>query len=747
MADEFSPFVAVQPEEEPVPFSPFAVDSPVRPEVAEEFSPFMAMQPDVVTAADPEADPVLEEAEPPEVAEDDQAIDELRQLAPSPDLITTGDRVKAESQPVDVQAVPERPAQPPTVPEDTLVADVRADSLAYRDLGRGKAALTAQLGNLDAQISVATDPQQRAALVAQRQRVVETLGTVAAAQGEAGARADAGMAEAQERALVAKADADLAQIQAVAAGSEQVRADAEARLADIRASEDDAVARVAEDQQRYRALMARGPKATAVATTFADIATEVFRASLESRVADFAKVADRAWKRDRQAFADERQSAQENIRLSGDRVRDVARQRDAALAEEASQKAAVLARAAEQAQLAIQSAVTPMERGRAAYAYKGLQEQAEAATAQAAQARLSALQAEDKRRLDAEYKRAQIGKLTADTEAARSKAAKLARRGGVSRGSVLDPSLRGFSKKDQKAIKTLGVRHPLTGAWIADARGVPVTASSPGEAKDLRETAVASKTVIDQLNTIKAIKKGYGAKDWASLGAAGQSDAKQALQSWGVQAKAALNKAFKFGAMDSGTMELFDEMLGDPAGLWDNLGKLDAVIEGTERGFNDRMLGLTGAQSRVRYPRIQEAPKATIQGALRVLNQRPSLADIEKGRRGNVPARKRVAALDQYYDLELERTGSPREASEALTRTLRPTLAAAQDSREQLQVEYEKAKPDEFGDLQGEVLAATGASLLVDPDDGAAVNAARTRIEQARAKLRAAITPRMRAVV
>jgi hypothetical protein len=732
-AAPFNPFAGVEvvPEEEA--FNPFM--QPVTPGVAGEFDGAeQLLEVDAVSGATA-GEPVQSEA--PEAP-----ASPLDAPVPAPKLLSLPAREAAAP----AQA-PFSPFAATAAPADTLVTDVRTSSRAYADLGKQKAALTSQLGNLSAQMSVEGDQEKLKGMETQRQELLRTLNLVSAAQGEAGARANAGLLEAQENATIAKADADLAAAEAITAGADAAREQAELKLANLKAQESDARAQANEDRAKYRALIARGPKAKVVGTTLADIISEAFSATINGRVADFSGAATRAWNRDRQAFAEERQSAKSLVELSGDTVRDLARQQDVVRAEEAAQKAALFESVTRRAQLDVQRAVTPLQKAQAAMVYKGMQEQAELAAAQAAQARLEALQKEQQRRLDAEYKRAQIMKLQSDARQVDAKTAKLQRRGGgVGNGSLLDPELKRFSKADRTRIRTLGVRHPLTGRWIADSRGVPLTAPSTTEAKELRESAVASKTVIDQLNTIKSIKKGYGGKSWASLGAAGQSKAKQALQSWGVQAKAALNKAFKFGAMDSGTMELFDTMLGDPAGLWDNLGKLDAVIEGTERSFNDKMVGLTGAQTLIQYPRIREAPKKTLSSAMKILNQAPDLKALDRGASANVSASRRIAALDDAYSTELERTGSPRKASEALSSTLRATEKRVQAGRSRLQEAFDEAKPENYGDLQTELLAATGAQVIVNPDDGEAMLRAEERVNAAKKAVRDATTPKMRAL-
>lgn len=533
--------------------------------------------------------------------------------APEPiELPPPGYKRPAEPEPA--EAV-EEPAVVPSVPlpVDTLdESDVRADSLAYQQLGQSKTQLTAQIGHLDARIATAGTPEERQALLGQRQELGQSLQSVTAAQQEAGGRAESGMARIEEQAISGQADARMAQAREVEQGTRQAQEQSLARQAKLQEREDSARVQVEADQGKYRQLLDRGPKATAVGSTFASITTEIFKATLENRVADFGAIANQAWKRDRQAFSDERNAARAAVQLSGDAVRDIAAQRDAVEAEEAAQKAAVLEGAAQRAQLAISQATTPMDKARASMVFKGIQEQHEIAMAKAGAARFEQLQKAEKRSLDAEYKRAQIAKLGAEAAKTEAERQKLARRGTGRRKvpSRLAPELAGFSKAEQKEIKAKGVRNPLTGQYLKDSRGVPIVTASGKEAESLRDAGIGAKTAIDEINAIKAIRRKYGAGDWISLGGA-QSDAKSALTAWGKTVMLRLKDAFDTGAVDQGTVDLFDEMLGDPSGLWDNQTQLNVVIQALENGYNDRVRGLTGRTTGVSFPRLKEHQERT----------------------------------------------------------------------------------------------------------------------------------------
>lgn len=419
---------------------------PLDPNIAEEFDPFATVQPDVVSGAD-EAAPFVPTfgtaglnfapgTQPDVVSGADQAfvptfgapgLEQLAPFSPFAGAVSPG----PGPAPTTTAPTEDEELLPPypQVPEDTLAPDVRSSSLAYRNLGQQKSALTSQIGNLDAQIAVEKDPTKRAQLIAQRKELGQTLNLVSAGQKEAGQRVDAGIAEAQETALAAKADAELAMAENIAEQSQAVRDRANAEMLNLKAQQGEAMARLNEDREKYRALMSRGPKQQAVASTLASITSEVFRAALENRVADFSAIAEQAWQRNRQAFADERDAAQTNIKLSGDRVRDIAVARDAVIAEEAAQKAAVLEQAAQQAQLQIQRAKTPLEKETASLVYMEVQKEAEKKAAEAAQARLNALQKEEARQLKNAETRAKIAKTRADIEKTQAEAAKLRRRG------------------------------------------------------------------------------------------------------------------------------------------------------------------------------------------------------------------------------------------------------------------------------------------------------------------------------
>ncbi len=521
------------------------------------------------------------------------------------------ERPEPPSQPDAEKETP--PTEAPTpLPADTLdESDVRADSLAYQQLGQSKTQLTAQIGHLDARIATAGTPEERQALLGQRQELGQSLQSVTAAQQEAGGRAESGMARIEERAIAGQADARLAQAQEVEQGTRLAQEQSLSRQAKLQEREDSARAQVEADQGKYRQLVDRGPKATAVVSTFASITSEIFRATLENRVADFGAIANQAWQRDRQAFSDERDAARASVQLSGNAVRDLAAQRDAVEAEEAAQKAALLEGAAQRAQLAIAQATTPMDKARAGMVYQGIQQQHEIATAKASAARFEQLQKAEKRQLDAEYKRAQITNLGAEAAKTEAERQKLARRGTGRRKvpSVLRQELAGFSPKDRAAIVKMGVKNPLTGKYIQSG-GAPILARNEKKATELEDVGIATKTAIDTLNKIKAIRREYGTGDWVSLGGV-QGDAKAALTSWGADVMTQLNNAKGLGALDEGNVRIMEKMLGDSQGLWDNTTQLNAVIQGLEEGFNDKVRGLTGSTTGVNFPRLKERQERT----------------------------------------------------------------------------------------------------------------------------------------
>lgn len=456
----------------------------------------------------------------------------------------------------------------------------------------------------------ATTDADRAALVARMQPIASALENVQLEQSQARDKA-ARLADQGQVELLAEQTRLQGEIQGAAQQEiEATRRKAEAERVGAEERTQIARARLEEDRAAYRRALEAEPKMRTGAV-ISEMLAESINAAVEKRQPRFGPIIARGRQDARDVYRDRAERALALVEFGDDEVARRAAVSAEIDAQQAAAEVEIMTRAEQSLAQQLAQAAAPLEQARLGLQLDSLRQEREAREAQAEQARIDANLKRDKAQSEVELTRAKIAGERADVAKTEAETAKLRRRGGsgaraATGANVVTPSdlaARGLSKEQVKEVRETGIR--WGGNFVFNPDGSAVLARDASTAREGEKRIQAGQEVFERANRILALRKEYGFGDWASL----SNDQKKRLQSLGADLKTSYNSAKALGSLDEGTVAIVEQVIGDPAALFDQTPRLREFMSLVQADTDKYMRNAFGYQGpQLQFPRIVDAP-------------------------------------------------------------------------------------------------------------------------------------------
>lgn len=512
------------------------------------------------------------------------------------------------------------------------------------------------------------------------------------------------------------------------------------RLADaaLAKQEDAARAEQREASERHAEIAGAGPQRNIIATGSTMI-TEALRAFNEDRPPNFARALDTLLQQEEQQWKREAEAAGARVRLLGDDVADIGRQRQERKIQEATAAAAYADRVLLDLDQRIATAQTDKDRQIAIAARDGLRRERDQRIAEAEAERVARARKEAREGLADELTRARIGKERAAAAKAEAEAAKLARRGTGRRAAkaavlaTFPPELRALAatgkegKRQADFIFPRLVIDPVTGESTKRADGSFAIATSPAIAQELNTAGTTLARINGLVNEATAIR---GAEGWEPTSQWFSSKAGKRMAAISTELLLANKELFGLGVLNESDVPILERIQGgNLAGMQDPRPVLQDMRRRMVKLYNSKRQTSAPGSQPITFPAVTAPPRRTAQNLTTLLTQAP-------GADGDIPGSgERLPALDELFETFVgEHEGNIERASADFERRGAEIRKRGEAHRDTLRSDLDAALPSNWDDLRGEQGAAFVqlAAAKNNPDaTGEQLNEAQLRFDQA----------------